>query len=430
MLRVYFRQTLQVLRTNPFMSIISIVGTALAIAMIMGVVIIDHIKTEPVGPDVNRKRTLYMTSITITPKDNPSWYSNSNLAMKLVDVYARGIEGAEVVTGFTPEIMVYACTNNYTNGSTPNVIYCDSEYFKAFEFDFIAGGPFTEADVHSGITNIVVCESLAISLFKSTDVIGYRFLVDFNEYNIVGVVKDVSMLADLARAQAWAPYTTTDALPSWMEFAGMFNCAIVAEDEDKFDDIKREVNNRIDEFNKTLPDVNVHCHNQPFDYSSIDIVYTIGMNNYEKFNDKKEEIRMEKIVTIIIALLIPAINLSSTIHSRMRRRKSEIGVRRAFGATQSNVIWQVLSENLLFTFIGGALGWVLGGIMVYLSRESLTSIMVDYNNVDLDVSFDAMSFFSPSIFFAAFGFCLVLNIVSALIPAWLTARQDIVKSLS
>ena len=41
-------------------------------------------------------------------------------------------------------------------------------------------------------------------------------------------------------------------------------------------------------------------------------------------------------LVITILLLVPAINLSSMTLSRMRKRMSEIGVRKAFGATGSD----------------------------------------------------------------------------------------------
>lgn len=59
---------------------------------------------------------------------------------------------------------------------------------------------------------------------------------------------------------------------------------------------------------------------------------------------------------IVILLLVPAINLSSMTLSRMRKRMSEIGVRKAFGATANVLLRQVFYENLLLTLIAGAVG--------------------------------------------------------------------------
>jgi ABC-type antimicrobial peptide transport system permease subunit len=43
----------------------------------------------------------------------------------------------------------------------------------------------------------------------------------------------------------------------------------------------------------------------------------------------------------------------------MDERLSEMGVRKAYGATNQSLIGQVLTENLLLTFVGGLLGLML-----------------------------------------------------------------------
>ena len=61
-----------------------------------------------------------------------------------------------------------------------------------------------------------------------------------------------------------------------------------------------------------------------------------------------KEAYLHYLLVIVILLLVPAINLSSMTLSRMRKRMSEIGVRKAFGATANVLLRQVFYENLLF----------------------------------------------------------------------------------
>ena len=69
-----------------------------------------------------------------------------------------------------------------------------------------------------------------------------------------------------------------------------------------------------------------------------------------------KEVVIHYVIIIIVILLVPAINLSGLTQSRMRKRLSEIGVRKAFGANRSVLLKQVLAENLLLTLIGGVAG--------------------------------------------------------------------------
>ena len=61
-------------------------------------------------------------------------------------------------------------------------------------------------------------------------------------------------------------------------------------------------------------------------------------------------------LVITILLLVPAINLSSMTLSRMRKRMSEIGVRKAFGATGSELVRQVFFRKPAALSVGGYAG--------------------------------------------------------------------------
>lgn len=74
---------------------------------------------------------------------------------------------------------------------------------------------------------------------------------------------------------------------------------------------------------------------------------------------------------IIVILLVPAINLSGLTHTRMRRRLEELGIRKSFGATQGELVWQVLNENFVLTLIGGMLGLGLSYLCLWLMSDWL-----------------------------------------------------------
>ena len=58
MYKVYFKQALLMLKQNKFISMIAIMGTALAIMMIMTIIVTDEIKEISTAPEINRNRTL------------------------------------------------------------------------------------------------------------------------------------------------------------------------------------------------------------------------------------------------------------------------------------------------------------------------------------------------------------------------------------
>jgi putative ABC transport system permease protein len=59
-------------------------------------------------------------------------------------------------------------------------------------------------------------------------------------------------------------------------------------------------------------------------------------------------------------LLAGAIGVSNIMLVTVRERTKEIGIRRALGATPSNIIGQVLTESIVLTVLAGIGGIVLG----------------------------------------------------------------------
>ena len=65
------------------------------------------------------------------------------------------------------------------------------------------------------------------------------------------------------------------------------------------------------------------------------------------------------LITLLVLLIIPAINISGMIGGQMDRRLAEIGVRRSFGATRGHLTRQVMFENLILTLFGGIIGFAI-----------------------------------------------------------------------
>jgi putative ABC transport system permease protein len=110
------------------------------------------------------------------------------------------------------------------------------------------------------------------------------------------------------------------------------------------------------------------------------------------------------------------LNLINLNSGRIMERAAEIGVRKAFGATGSQLVGQFIMENILLCIFGGAVGIALAKlILVWLSSSGI----VPYMQVDLN--------------FAVLCYGLLISVVfgllSGVIPAWKMSRLDPVLAL-
>jgi putative ABC transport system permease protein len=113
---------------------------------------------------------------------------------------------------------------------------------------------------------------------------------------------------------------------------------------------------------------------------------------------------------------LPALNLVNLNVSRILERASEIGVRKAFGAPVSTLLWQFIVENVFITLIGGVIALILSIGVIYLINQSG---WIAYADLTINLNVLAISLLV----------CLVFGFLSGVLPAFRMAKLSIVTVL-
>lgn len=417
------------LRDNKLLSLISILGTAMAICMIMVIVITYQLRVKNYSPEDNRDRTLYVRwgGRSFSTEN----HGNGYLSLRTIKECLLPMKTPEAVSFFSPIRNQLASLPGGKEKKDCMMLFTDDVFWEVFNFDFISGSPYTQAEVASGIKKAVITATMARHLYGTTDAVGQTIMISYKPYTVCGVVKDVSTIARTAYAEVWLPYSSvpTDMLAddAWAEsITGWFHAVILAHSPADFEAIGQEMNNLLARYNSSLKEYKLSLYDQP------DTQLELQIKGLGAVGPDKEKTILQYLLVIAILLLVPAINLSGTTLSQMRNRLSEIGVRKAFGATKGRLLVQILSENMFLTLLGGALGLVFSYIAIYLMRTWLLSnsfgavATVFGGTPELSVG----ELFNPVIFLYAFLFCLLLNLLSAGIPAYRMSQKDVVEALN
>lgn len=423
MIKQYFRQSLTLLSQNRLLSGIAIIGTALAIAMIMCIVLIYRARTANYEPETGRDRTLIMSGSLARNINDDGWNNGGMISLRVIKECFYPLQTGEAVTAVMPYNSRLAGTPGGNSETKSIVSYTDDAFWRVFEFRFLSGKPYGEEFV-SGEKKAVISRTLARQIFGTEEVLGRTLSLSFVDYTICGVVADVSVLAENAYAEVWVPYTTNENYESNYSdgLLGGFNCYMLAPDAASLEAVRQEAQRNVDRMNAAQKEFKLILSGAP----DTPLMAMARDNPFEE--PPVRQLVVMYLIVITILLLVPAINLSGITLSRMRRRMEEIGVRRSFGASRGELLRQVLAENFVITLIGGVVGLLFSYIAVLGLRDwLLNTSMSGHYGVDTAVSVGMV--LSPGVFGIALLFCLLMNLLSAGIPAWRVSRTPIVNAL-
>ncbi len=419
------------MRHQKMMTWVSISGTAVSIFLVMVYFMVNNLNTVEVSPELKRQRIYNGEKVKLLSTDERNYDHTTNFTYSAAKKIYDGLEGVE-----TASFVRKATLSILTPGQFPVIgmgLVTDGNFWKIYDFDFIEGRAFTEEECFATSPYIVLTESLARSLFGTTDVVGRPVENNGQTYNVIGVVKDVNPILQNTWADAYLPLNQEqrekESFLSGNPIAGNIKALLLFEENADADAVKREVESRYATMNSELKSSNVEIvyYGSPYDAETMGV----GVSG-DSTPDLKKEHRMRYLIYALL-ILLPAINLSSMMRGRLQHRISEIGVRRAYGAKRLNIVAQLLGENFVVTIIGGLVGLLCSYLfMLFLSADIFSMVKV-WSPSALTLQMATPTFgmlFTWGAFFIAVGACFVLNILTASVPAWRAASIEPAEALS
>jgi predicted permease len=119
-------------------------------------------------------------------------------------------------------------------------------------------------------------------------------------------------------------------------------------------------------------------------------------------------------------LLISCVNVANLLLARSTARQNEFAIRIALGAGQHRVVRQLLTESLLLSMIGGALGLVVAKFGITAALATVPRGLPRTEDIGLD----------PRVLLFTLAVSILAGIVFGLAPAWKASRGSVGGTLS
>ena len=437
---LFIRHAFALIREDKLFSAIYVAGTAVAIASAMVIAIYLNILLADIPPESNRSRTLYplhgfyTKSLAEEGRNFDMRYSTEAL-----DSCFRRLKCVEVATGITEANLVIG-DETEQHMTAAYALRTDPSFFRLYNLTFLSGRPFSEKEFRQGERVCVITHKVAERLGGVTHV-----RIDDNSgshsFRVIGVIKAVSTLKDNAAADIYIPYSAqvgnypnVDQYLDQISYSGQLNVRLLLREGYSRQDFLDEIEPLRQQYNAVM---NARLGKDWGEWridADTHFFHTLNFFNHDAGQNlamKAQELTLPALLMLLF-LLLPAINLSGLMSNRMEARRSEMGIRKAFGAKQRTLLNEVIHENLVLTLLGGIVGWLLSCLFftAICATEVFHNMIPGVSQVSNDISLDFRMFFTPTLFLVAFLCCAVLNLMAALIPAWHSLRKPIVESLN
>lgn len=138
-------------------------------------------------------------------------------------------------------------------------------------------------------------------------------------------------------------------------------------------------------------------------------------------------------IIFMIILLIAAIAIINTVILAALERMEEIGMMKAMGMKNKEIIYTFMLESTGIGLLGGIIGVFLGVILVwFLARYGIDFAVftdMELNSVGIPIIGKLYGIWNPQAFIKVFVFAVVVSLLSSIIPAYWAADKDPVEAI-
>ncbi len=415
----YFQLALRSFRRNKVLTALMVLAIALGIGASMTTLTVFYILSG--DPMPGRSQTLFY------PQMDP----------QTMDGYVAGEEPVEQVTRFDAEALLREKKGDRQalmtgggisiepekQGLSPFVVdarYTSADFFPMFDAPFDHGNGWTAKEDDAQARVAVISKKLNDKLFDGGNSVGKSIRIDQHEFRVIGVLKDwrptprfYDMNSDRYGEveQAFLPFSTAVNLK--MGRNGSMDCWGDSNGDETGVNapcvwmqywVQLDTPAKVEAYRQYL----VNYSDQQRRSGRFERPTNVRLRNVMEWLDYKRVVPNDVRLQTWLAfgfLLVCLINTVGLLLAKFMRRSSEIGVRRALGASKGAIFTQALVEAGTIGLAGGLLGLGLALLGLWAVRQQ-------------PASYAELAHLDPVMLLTTFGLAILASVLAGLLPAW------------
>ena len=415
----YFQLALRSFRRNKVLTALMVLAIALGIGASMTTLTVFYILSG--DPMPGRSQTLFL------PQMDPQG----------MDGYVAGEEPDDQVTRFDAEALLREKKGDRQalmtgggisiepekQGLSPFVVdarYTSADFFPMFDAPFAFGNGWTGNEDDARARVAVISKKLNDKLFDGGNSVGKSIRIDQNEFRVIGVLEDwrpTPRFYDLNSdrygevEQAFLPFST--AVGMKLGRNGSMNCWGDSQGDETGVNapctwmqywVQLDSPEKVDAYRQYL----VNYSDQQRRAGRFERPTNVRLRSVMEWLDYKKVVPSDVRLQTWLAfgfLLVCLINTVGLLLAKFMRRSSEIGVRRALGASKGAIFTQALVEAGTIGLAGGVLGLGLALLGLWAVRQQ-------------PASYAELAHLDPVMLLTTFGLAILASVLAGLLPAW------------
>ncbi|MBU4350948.1 ABC transporter permease [Candidatus Parcubacteria bacterium] len=363
-LKYSLKTSFEALRANKSRSVLTILGIVIGITAIILIMSIGQGGQDLI---LSQIQGMGATTLAVQPGREPKGFSDMaslfSDSLKEKDYLAlKKKSNVPSVVEVMPEVITSATLSFEGETKQVSVIGASEVLAEILNIYPSEGSFFTEEDIIARNSVVVIGSEVREDLFGFSEAVGQKIRIKNRDFRVVGVFPQKGQVSMFNMdSMAVVPHTTAQKYLTGTNYYNEIILKAVSE---------AAVPQAVREIEATLRE----SHNIT-DPSKDDFQIHTQADLVERVSTITNILTALLLSIATISLIVGGIGIMNIMLVSVTERTREIGLRKAVGATQKDILTQFLLESVLLTGIGGVIGIIAGAILAFLISLILSQVL-------------------------------------------------------